>query len=116
MSDLTDDEKREAVDLADGWSLSGATTSSTDWIETPSGQRLYIRAHSPEIFDALAMLLARQAREKWPHTWWEDDSGQWPTGVRNAWLAATTVGNLLGEGDSAGAIRVILEARVLKHD
>jgi len=112
MTDLTEDEIREAVRLAEGWEYSG------EWLYTPFDRCLIQKGEPfvlcrPEL-DALAMQLARQARNKWPSTWWEDDGKPWPTNVRDAWLAVSAVGHLLGDGDSAGAIRAILESGVLK--
>ena len=106
MNDLTEDEIREAVELADGFRLDEMS------IVLPS---VKIRLFDDPVvgpmrlekywIDALAMQLARQARGKWDE-WWHDHKSEW------AILHRFDVS--MNAGDSAGAIRAILKAKVLK--
>ena len=116
MTDLTEDELREAVELAEGWELSPSGLMAVHAFGPSEYEFTSTEIADPEqyMLDALAMQLARQARDKWPSTWWEDDGKPWPTNVRDAWLAASAVSDLLGDGDSAGAIRAILKARAFR--
>ena len=103
MTDLTEAEIREAVELAEGFD----TEFGASFFILGLGY-LRINAGKDErrlFFDALAMQLARQARDK-RDEWWHDHKSEW--------VILHRFNVSMNAGDSVGAIRAILKAKVLR--
>jgi len=107
MNDLTEDEIREAVDLAEKWELNPSGLMAYHTFGPSEYEFTSTEIADPEqyMLDALAMQLARQAQEKWDE-WWHDHKSEWA--ILHRFNVSMNV------GDSAGAIRAILKAKVLR--